>query len=328
MDNLIAELSDLAKEYFENSEFEKCEEILNELIAFCNGKIMLVQDGQMIFIDDENKHHLLLEAYHNRALCRFNCLKFQEALKDAAIAVEFDPGNVFLFNLLGLCNFKLNLLQEALLAFNKTIVLDNAYHLAYFNRARVYVLLNDYKKALRDLQACIDLAPEYYGAYYIKAIALLSIDPKQALLDFKKTQELGFECAELFYYQGIAYENLNEHQEAINCFTKAIENDKNYADAYYKRANNKRKINDLKMALQDCLKSIELDNKNATAYLILGHIYKDLKKIELSIKALKKSIELDEKLEYPYYVLANILYDLKEYNQALKYYDKAIELYE
>ncbi|EPE3794189.1 hypothetical protein L8V92_00085 [Campylobacter lari] len=49
----------------------------------------------MIFIDDEDKHRLLLEAYHNRVLCRFNCLKFQEVLKDATIAVEFDPSNVF-----------------------------------------------------------------------------------------------------------------------------------------------------------------------------------------------------------------------------------------
>ncbi|EIE4559050.1 hypothetical protein V6518_001486 [Campylobacter lari] len=41
MDNLITELSDLAKEYFENSEFEKCDEVLSELIAFCKGEVTL-----------------------------------------------------------------------------------------------------------------------------------------------------------------------------------------------------------------------------------------------------------------------------------------------
>ncbi|EAK9939815.1 tetratricopeptide repeat protein [Campylobacter lari] len=121
---------------------------------------------------------MLLEAYHNRALCRFNCLKFQEALKHATIAVEFDPSNVFLFNFLGLCNFKLDLLQEAILAFNKTIALNNAYYLAYFNRARVYILLDEHTKALKDLQTCIYLAPEYYMAYYTRFITLLSVDPK------------------------------------------------------------------------------------------------------------------------------------------------------
>ncbi|EAC1840360.1 tetratricopeptide repeat protein [Campylobacter lari] len=249
MDNLITELSDLAKEYFENSEFEKCDEVLSELIAFCKGEVTLAQDGKMIFIDDGDKHRLLLEAYHNRALCRFNCLKFQEALKDATIAVEFDPNNVFLFNLLGLCNFKLDLLQEALLAFNKTIALDNAYYLAYFNRARVYILLDEHTKALKDLQTCIDLAPEYYMAYYTRAITLLSVDPKQALIDFKKSQDLGFESSQIFYYQGVACENLEDYQKAIEFFTKMIEQDESFADAYYKRANNKRKVDDLEGAL-------------------------------------------------------------------------------
>ncbi|WP_158336813.1 hypothetical protein [Campylobacter subantarcticus] len=51
------------------------------------------------------------------------------------------------------------------------------------------------------MQTCIDLAPEYYGAYYIRAIALLSVDPKQALLDFKKSQDLGFESSQIFYFK-------------------------------------------------------------------------------------------------------------------------------
>ncbi|EAJ1261184.1 hypothetical protein [Campylobacter subantarcticus] len=105
MDSLITELSELAKEHFENSEFEKCDTILSELIAFCKGEITLAQDGKMIFIDDADKERLLLEAYYNRALCRFNCLKFKEAFEDTTLAIKFDSNNVFLFNLLGLCNF-------------------------------------------------------------------------------------------------------------------------------------------------------------------------------------------------------------------------------
>ncbi|HEA6929715.1 TPA: hypothetical protein RXJ07_001415 [Campylobacter lari] len=64
------------------------------------------------------------------------------------------------------------------MAFNKTIALDNAYYLAYFNRARVYILLGEHTKALKDLQTCIYLATEYYMAYYTRFIALLGVDPK------------------------------------------------------------------------------------------------------------------------------------------------------
>ncbi len=91
----------------------------------------------------------------------------------------------------------------------------------------------------------------YYHAQYKKAFGL-----------FKEALDADDGNFEAWYWMGNYFENNHDHIRAIECYTKAIELNPNYADAYANRAEAKKNNRDNAGACADWKKAAKLGKAN------------------------------------------------------------------
>ena len=144
------------------------------------------------------------------------------------------------------------------------------------------------------------------GIYYFQdGLFRNAIESLTKAIEIKKDESIAY------FYRGASYHSMEEYNEAMLDYTKAISLDENLTDAYYNRAKiilSRKDIEnpDVKKAVKDLEKALELDDKfvdamyaMAAAYKKLGDYHKTLEYIEklltispdhIYAKALKKLI--------------------------------------
>ena len=106
--------------------------------------------------------------------------------------------------------------------------------------------------------------------------------------------ELKPECAAAYYNRACTYrKDVDDIQQAIMNFTKAIELRSGYAEAYNNRGDLYECVGDYQQAIVDFTKAIELKPDYAMAYVNRGITYARLdNKSLLSIADIKKAVSL------------------------------------
>ena len=223
-------------------------------------------------------------------------------------------------------------------------------------RAEEYLTLKQYKKAVDDYNARLELYPNNAGTYHDRAIAYKELGEfNKALVDL--TKAIGMKHDSISWPQS-AYEIRAQVYEAIGNYKEAVED---YSSAFNiwekafgafnkehklgsgvaydileKRANARRKIGDFTRAIEDYRLAIEwmAEFHPSMIYEEIGDTYMDLEKPEAAIteydKAILKNNETDrnkskkdktDSLAAEYYVRKATAYSVS--NKP----DKAIESY-
>ena len=120
---------------------------------------------------------------------------------------------------------------------------------------------------------------------------------RDAIESIDKSIELRKDWSISYFYRAVAYDALEEFDEAILDYTKAIQLDEKMTDAYYNRA-------------RIILSRKDIDNPN----------------IEKAVKDLEKAIELDDKFIDALYAMAAAKKKLGDYHAALVYLEKLLQL--
>jgi tetratricopeptide (TPR) repeat protein len=115
--------------------------------------------------------------------------------------------------------------KKAIKYFDKAIELDSPNETAYFNRAKTYCKLGEFKKSMSDYNRIILLSP--YDN-------------------------------QLYFGVGQCYYGMKEYQKAIEMYTKSIELSSISASSYLERALSKLELGDQVGACDDLKKSISL----------------------------------------------------------------------
>lgn len=134
---------------------------------------------------------------------------------------------------------------------------------------------------------------------------------KNAIENLSKAIQIKKDESLAYFYRGASYHSIEEYNEAMLDYTKAISLNNKLTDAYYNRAKiilSRKDIEnpDIKKAIKDLEKALELDDKfvdamyaMAAAYKKLGDYHKTLEYIKnllaispdhIYAKALKKLI--------------------------------------
>ena len=100
-----------------------------------------------------------------------------------------------------------------------------------------------------------------------------------------------------YFYRAVAYDALEEFDEAMLDYTKALQLDDKMCDAYYNRA-------------RITLSRKDIDNPN----------------LEKAISDLEKAIELDEKFVDALYAMAAAKKRIGDYHSALEYIEKLLQI--
>ena len=134
-----------------------------------------------------------------------------------------------------------------------------------------------------------------------------------------------------FLDKGIEEINSGKFQDAIESISKSIELKNDWAIPYFYRAVAYDTVENYNEAMLDYTKALQLDDKMCDAYYNRARIIlsrKDIENpnIENAIKDLEKAIELDEKFVDALYAMAAAKKRIGDYHSALEYIEKLLQI--
>lgn len=138
--------------------------------------------------------------------------------------------------------------------------------------------------------------------------------------DYKKFLDIG-----IFYIQN------GKCKEGIENINKSIEIKKDWEIPYFYRAVAYQTLEDFDNALLDYTKALSINNKMTDAYYNRARIIltrKDIKKPDYNkvIEDLNKALKLDEKFIDALYAMAVAQMKIENYEESLKYLDKLLAI--
>jgi tetratricopeptide (TPR) repeat protein len=210
-------------------------------------------------------------AYENN----FNELAIEYYQKVIAI----DPNHVKAYNNMGITYINLGNYDKAMRCHQQTLDIDRNYAAAYSNIGGVYYDLKYYDEATRWYIMAEAMNPNHAHAYggmgYISM--LLHKATTKPCGAIKKAVDMSPNLVLAYYNNmGLAYINLQNYQEAIWHFQKAIDFDLNDVLAYYNMGNLYYTLQNYQEAIWYFQKVVTIDKKHIQAYINIGNAYYNL----------------------------------------------------
>ena len=125
---------------------------------------------------------------------------------------------------------------------------------------------------------------------------------------------------------GILYNQLGEHQKAMNCYEKAIKIQPNNSAAYNNLGNTLKELGEYQKAMSSYEKAIQINTNYVDAYYNLGIILSELGENQKAMSSYEKVIQINPNYANAYYNLGNTLKELGEYQKAMSSYEKVIQI--
>jgi len=125
---------------------------------------------------------------------------------------------------------------------------------------------------------------------------------------------------------GILYNQLGEHQKAMNCYEKAIKIQPNNSAAYNNLGNTLKELGEYQKAISSYEKAIQINTNYVDAYYNLGIILSELGEYQKAMSSYEKAIQINPNYANAYYNLGNTLKELGEYQKAMSSYEKVIQI--
>lgn len=163
---------------------------------------------------------------------------------------------------------------------------------AYFEIADIYLIENEYEKALLIFKEIIELDPSLSGGYY--GVALY-------------------------------YDINNDLEKAKYYYEMAIKKDETYDRAYYYLAHVLDRMGNSKAAMDYLLKCVELDPYDYVSYSDIGALFEENNENEKALEYIDKSLLICKNYPRALYNRGVVLGRLKKYDEALEEYKKALD---
>jgi len=178
-----------------------------------SGNFQLAISDYTIIIEEKTSFPNI---YFDRAYANIRAENYNDAKTDLESQLAINPKDFkSLANLINI-KTKLELFDEALVDYEK-ILTDYPnqpnLHILYNNRANLYQDINEYQKAIKDINVALKIKRNYDIGFLNRAGINLKLDnKKQACKDFKKALKLGVEKNDHFKVDE-DYENLKKNCE-------------------------------------------------------------------------------------------------------------------
>lgn len=194
---------------------------------------------------------------------------------DAVLEERPDDAAVLLYRSRALNNLKK--LYPAIEDLTKCIELDPLNFNALFERALIYMKVQNYPSAIDDLTTVIELVPNYMPAYSARAQAYIDAGkPGKSISDLSTLIEDNPGSAELYLLRGQAFYANNIFDRAILDYSIAIDINPDLAEAYIQRGLASESTGDYSGALKDYSTAVKLmpDSARNRIFLCNAHLKK------------------------------------------------------
>lgn len=249
---------------------------------------------------------------------------------------------------------------EAQVDYNKALELNPYIDYLYDSRAKIKVMIADFKGSFIDIDKTALVQPQetnmvqkmvqaqmrnqYPGSiaqwdslissdqtkanYYLnRALALWESDePNSAMMDIADAIKLDPNSATAYNVLGLLHIELGNYDDAIEAFTKALELNGKYTQAYFNRGRAYNLAEDNEPALADLNIAIKQDTSYTLAYFSRAMVYKSMGNTGAAISDYSKVIEQQPTLADAYFSRGFSRKKMGDYTGARRDYDQVLVL--
>ena len=233
-----------------------------------------------------------------------------------------------IYNLLGLTLAKQGLYKKALAAYHSSLQYDKKYYRAYYNRAYLYSVKEDYTKAITDYKKSTIYQPFHFKSFYNLGLAQYkSKKYNAATRSFDKAISLssGERKSKALYQKALCYLKY-EHpkkEKAKFALNKAIRIQPN---ALLPRLLLIKLDNDKKAQIQALQALAKLHPNNILPVEVLARWYKEEQRTLEAHALYKNYLQKQSKNAKALYSYARFLYDLDQFDKAKNYLTQTLEI--
>ena len=193
-----------------------------------------------------------------------------------------------------------------------------------FNKSKEFRDNKDYNSAIDILNKIIDLEPANQKAYVELGHAQGNLKQyDDALNSFERALAI-LENSDALTGQGLVYYYMDNLEDAITSFTKALDYNHEDTQAAYYLSRCYYKKQDYKQALVFLNQVVSIDPDSLDAWNDMGVINSILKDEENALKAFLEVLRIDNEYVPALYNMATTLADLKRYDEALECLDRLV----
>ena len=193
----------------------------------------------------------------------------------------------------------LNDYESALEKFDEALDYLPSYAPALDGKAKLLILMEDYKAAWKLIEGAIKKNSDYPQFYLTSGVVLIHKKKyKDAIVDLNRALDLAqglnnsFLENKIYVNRGAAYQKLFEYDAALNDYSKAIQLNDNNPNVFMYRGFLYYKNNEYEQALVDFNTVIDIDPQNPFAYYNRGMIYLKQDNEDKACEDFHKSCEL------------------------------------
>ncbi|XP_075388324.1 tetratricopeptide repeat protein 6 [Tenrec ecaudatus] len=209
-----------------------------------------------------------VHAYLYRGVLKYYKKTYKLAITDLSIATRMDKNSYIAFYNRALCYTKINELQMALIDYGIVLLLDPG------ERIKLNTFIN---------RGCIYTELQQYGL---------------ALEDFKQAALISHTNVNLCQASGMCHHRINEFEDAVNFFTKALKINPHFVDAYVGRGNSYMEYGQneaTKQAQKDFVKALHFNPIHTKARISLGYNLQAQEKFQKAWNHFTIALEIDSK---------------------------------
>lgn len=251
-----------------------------------------------------------------------------EALHFYNETLRLDPKNATAFNNRGLIFLEtLENYPQALKDFDAALKTDPGMTTARFNRALVYMNLEQFENAVRDLDACIKLKLHTEQAFGLRGVCkarLHDYDGSRADLNIALQYEP--ENATYISTNGLNLYNQGEYAACIAHFDRSLSILPQQPETRNLRGISHYFLEDYALALSDFNQVILEAPDNAYAWFFKGCCEKALGQTAQAEASLKQAIAVSPGMAEPYAILGVLYYEANQYDLSATYCQSALAL--
>ena len=220
--------------------------------------------------------------YNQRSVCYNNLGRYNDALKDLAMAHQLDPSYSF--------------------------AKQHGGNLAWYfrNMADAYLGLNQKDSCLAMWDEAVKVNPKDAEIFYNRGVALGEMgENSKAIQSYSSAILLSPNNGVYYYNRGFRYEKSGDRNQAIADFTKSIACSPTFVRPLINRANCFRRIGQHDKAIADCNRALEIEPNFPKAFYNRGNNYYDLKKYEQALADYSQAIKSDPDYAVAYHSRGN-----------------------
>ncbi|PCI97025.1 MAG: hypothetical protein COB15_08655 [Flavobacteriales bacterium] len=130
-----------------------------------------------------------------RASVKIKLGDYLGAISDEDNAIKINPKNNSYFTNRGYAKSMLNLINEAVEDYNKSLLINNSAK-GFSNRGYAYFVMKEYLKAIKDYSEALNISEKDSEIYYRRGLSYEAMgNHKLACVDFNESAELGYSLA-------------------------------------------------------------------------------------------------------------------------------------